>query len=68
MNTPAPRPEKNTAADPVILILWILLAVSLALNAGLSLAGYLVLSVVFGLATLGLGTALLVRHLRRRAS
>ena len=68
MNTPAPHSDQRSAASTVSLALWILLAVTLALNAALSLAGYLLLSIVFGLVALGLVIALVVRHLHRRAS
>lgn len=68
MNTPTQRPEHKTAGSGLNVFLWIVFAVALALNAGLSIAGYFLLSVAFGIVALTFGIVLVVRYLNRRAS
>lgn len=61
-------PATRTAPSAVTVMLWVLLAVALSLNGALSVAGYPFIAAIPGLATVGLGITLLMRHLRRRAS
>lgn len=57
----------GTARGTTDLVLWVLLAAALALNAVLSIAGLPVPSLLAGLVVIGLGIALVRRRLARRS-
>ncbi|MFC7531639.1 hypothetical protein [Actinoplanes sp. GCM10030250] len=62
---PATTPSSTGRLRP---LLWLVLIVSLAANATASALGATLLSVAFGVVTLGSGAALAVNHYRHRDS
>jgi hypothetical protein len=67
--TEAPRaPEPSPRSGFVRPVLWLLLVISAAGNVATSSTGMnIVVSSAFGLATLGLGIALVVQHYQNRS-
>ncbi|GAB3223991.1 hypothetical protein GCM10027447_12140 [Glycomyces halotolerans] len=60
------RDEAAPASDGTDLLLWIALALTAGVNAGLSLIGLELLAIPFGAVALFAGVTLLIRHLQRR--